>query len=99
MLLEKDWKVSYYRRLFEIFDEHFIYITKTLNLKASTISITTCFSEIIDAFNDHSSTIHFFFFFFFFLREEQCQFKYQYVGENEVTMVILNMAKKDEPIW
>ena len=94
MLLEKDWKVSYYRRLFEIFDEHFIYITKTLNLKASTISITTCFSEIIDAFNDHSSTIH-----FFFLRKEQCQFKYQHVGENEVIMVILNMAKKDEPTW
>ena len=93
MLSEKDWKVSYQRRLFEIFNEHFIYITKTLNLKASTISITTCFSEIIDAFNDHSSTIH------FFLREEQCQFKYQYVGENEVAMVILNMAKKDEPIW
>ena len=40
-----------------------------------------------------------FIFFFFFLREEQCQFKYQYVGENEVTMVILNMAKKDEHIW
>ena len=41
----------------------------------------------------------FIFFFFFFLRVAQCQFKYQYGGENEVAMVILNMAKKDEPIW
>ena len=48
MILEKDCIVSDDRRLSEIFDGHFINITKTLDLKPSIIPTTASLPEIID---------------------------------------------------
>ena len=41
------------RILSEIFNEYFIIITKTLDLKLSTISTPTCLPEIVETFKDH----------------------------------------------
>ena len=92
MISEKDCIDSDDRRLSEIFNKHFINITKTLDLKLSIISITTSLSEIIDTFKDHP-TIKI----FFSLRREECQFKFHYVSENEVRKVILNVDEKRRP--
>ena len=45
------------RRLSEIFNEHFINITKTLDLKPSTISTTTSLPKIIETFKDHPAIL------------------------------------------
>ena len=55
MISEKDYIVSDNRRLSEISNEHFINITKTLDLKPSIISTTTSLPEIIETFKDHPS--------------------------------------------
>ena len=55
MISEKDCIVSDDRRLSEIFNEHFINITKTLDLKPSIISTTTSLPKILDTFKDHPS--------------------------------------------
>ena len=75
--------------IFEIFNEHFSNITKTLDLKPSIISTTISLPEIIETFKDHPSIKKI----FTFLREE-CQFKFHPVSENEVRKVILNMDEK-----
>ena len=54
-ILEKDCIVSNNRRLSEIFNENFINITKTLDLKPSIISTITSLPEIIETFKDHPS--------------------------------------------
>ena len=41
------------KRLSEIFNEHFINITITLDLKPSIISSTTSLPEVIETFKDH----------------------------------------------
>ena len=55
MISEKDCIVSDDRRLSEIFNEHFINITKTLDLKPSIILTTTSLPEILETFKDHPS--------------------------------------------
>ena len=55
MISEKDCIVSDDRRPSEIFKEHFISITKTLDVKPSIISTTTSLPEIIDTSKDHPS--------------------------------------------
>ena len=46
------------RRLSEIFNEHFINITKTLDLKPSIISTTTTsLPKIIETFKDHPTIL------------------------------------------
>ena len=93
MISEKDCIVSRDRRLSEIFNEHFINITKTLDLKPSIISTTTSLPEIIETFKDHPCIKK-----NFSLRREECQFKFHSVSENEFRKVILNMdEKKSEP--
>ena len=47
---EKDFIVSDDRRLSEIFNEHFIDITKTLDLKPRIISTTSSLPKIIQTF-------------------------------------------------
>ena len=89
MIPEKDCIVSDDRRLSEIFDEHFFNITKTLDLKPSTIPITTSLPEIIDTFKDHPSIKKILSF-----RREECQLKFHSVSENEVRKVILIMDEK-----
>ena len=61
MIWEKDSVVSDDRRLSEIFKEHFINITKTLDLKASITFTTTSLREIVETFNDHPSVNIFFY--------------------------------------
>ena len=56
MISEKDCIVSDTRRLSEIFNEHFINITKTLDLKPNITSTTSRLPEIIETFKDHPST-------------------------------------------
>ena len=73
-----------------IFNEDFINITKTLDLKPSIIPTTTSLPEIIETFKDHPSINN-----FFSLRGEECQFKFHSVSENEVRKVILNMDEKN----
>ena len=55
MISEKDWIISDNRRLSDIFIEHFINITKTLDLKPSIISTTTSLPEIIETYKDYPS--------------------------------------------
>ena len=55
MISEKDCIVSGERRLYQLFNEHFINITKTLHLKTSIISTTTSRPEITETFKDHPS--------------------------------------------
>ena len=55
MISEKDCIVSDDRRLFKIFNTHFINITKTLNLKPSIVSTNKSLSETIETFKDHRS--------------------------------------------
>ena len=54
MISEKDCIVSDDRRLSEIFNEHFINITKTLDLKPSISPTTTSIPEIIETFKRSS---------------------------------------------
>ena len=89
MTSEKDCIISDDRRLSQIFNEHFINITKTLDLKSSIISTTTSLPEIIETFKDHPSIKN-----IFSLRREECQFKFHSVSENEVRKVILNIYEK-----
>ena len=89
MTSEKDCIISDDRRLSQIFNEHFINITKTLDLKSSIISTTTSLPEIIETFKDHPSIKN-----IFSLRREECQFKFHSVSENEVRKVILNIHEK-----
>ena len=60
MISEKDCIVSDNRRLSEIFNEHFINVTKTLDLQPSIISTTTSLPEIIETFKDHPSVKKYF---------------------------------------
>ena len=53
IISEKDCIVSDDRRLSEIFNQHFINITKTLDLKPRIIPTTTSIPEIIKTFKDH----------------------------------------------
>ena len=55
MISEKDCLVSDDRRLSEIFNTHFINITKTLDLKPSIISTNKSVPEIIETFKNHPS--------------------------------------------
>ena len=86
MISEKDCIVSDDRRLSEIFNEHFINITKTLDLKPSIIPTTASLPEIVETFKDYPSVKK-----IFTLRREECQFKFHSISENEVRKVILNM--------
>ena len=89
MIWEKDCVVSDDRRLSEIFNEHFINITKTLDLKASITFTTTSLRELIETFNDHPSVN-----ISFYSEKKKCQFKFHYVNENQVRKTILNMDEK-----
>ena len=89
MISEKDCIVSDDRRLSEIFNEHFINITKTLDSKPSISPTTTSIPEIIETFKDHPSIKK-----IFSLRREKGQFKFHSLSENEVRKVILNMDEK-----
>ena len=62
MISEKVFTVSVGIELSEIFNDHFLNITKTLDLKPDIISTTTSLPEIIGAFQDNTSIK-------FFLRE------------------------------
>ena len=86
MISEKDCTVSDDRRLSEIFNTHFINITKTLDLKPSIFSTKKSVPEIIETFKDHPSIKQIFSF-----EREKCQFKFHFVSENEVWKVTLNM--------
>ena len=87
MISEKNCLVSDDRRLFEMFNEHFININKTLDLKPSIVSTTTSLPKIIESFKDHPNIKK-----MFSLRKKECQF--HSVCENEVRKVILNMNEK-----
>ena len=89
MISQNDCRVSDDRRLSENFNEHFISITKILDLKPSIISTTTSLPETIETFKDHPSIKK-----FFSLRREECQFKFHSVSENEVRKFILNLDEK-----
>ena len=89
MVSEKDCIISDDRRLPEIFDGHFINVTKTLDLKPSIIPTTARLPEIIETFKDYPSVKK-----IFTLRREECQFKFHSISENEVRKVILNMDEK-----
>ena len=89
MISEKNCLVSDDRRLFDMFNEHFININKTLDLKPSIISTTTSLPKIIETFKDHPSIKK-----IFSLQKKECQFMFHYVCENEVRKVILNMNEK-----
>ena len=89
MISEKDWIVSDDRRLSEIFNEHFINVAKTLDLKPSIILTTTSLPKITETFKDHPSVKK-----IFSLRREECRFKFHSVSENEVRKVISNMDEK-----
>ena len=67
MISEKDCIVCDDRILSEIFSEHFINISKTLDLKPSIISTTTNLPEIIESFKDYPSIRN-----IFSLRREEC---------------------------
>ena len=56
MISEKDCIVSDDRRLSEIFNTHFINITKTLDLKPSIFSTKKSVPKIIETFKDNPST-------------------------------------------
>ena len=75
MISEKDCIVSDKRRLSEIFNEYFINITKTLDLKPSIISTTTSLPEIIETFKDPPSIKK-----ISSLQREECQFKFHSVN-------------------
>ena len=89
VISENDCIVSDDRRPSETFNEHFINITKTLDLKPSIISTTTSLPEIIETFKDHPIIKK-----IFSLRRGECQFKSHSVSENEVRKVIQNMNEK-----
>ena len=63
MISEKVFTVSVGIELSEIFNDHFLNITKTLDLKPDIISTTTSLPEIIGAFQDNPALN------FFFVRE------------------------------
>ena len=77
------------RRIFEIFNKHFINITKTLDLRPSIISTTKIIVEIIETFKYAPRIKN-----FLSLRIEECQFKFYSVIENEIRKVILNIDEK-----
>ena len=85
----KDCIVSDDRKLSKIFNEHFISITKTLDLKPSIISTTTSLPGIIETFKDHPRIKE-----ISSLRRKACRFKFHFVSENEVKKVVLNMDEK-----
>ena len=89
MISEKDYIVSDDRRLSEIFNTHFINITKALDLKSSIISANKSAPEIIETFKDHSSIKK-----IFSLRREECQFMFHSVRKNKVRKVTFNMDGK-----
>ena len=86
MTSEKDYIVSYDKRLSEIFNENVINITKTLDLQPSIISTTASISEIIETFKDYPIINK-----ICSLQREECQFKLHSIVENEVRKVVLNM--------
>ena len=90
MISEKDCIVSDDWRLSEIFNTHFVNITKTLDLKPGIISTTTILPEIMETLKDHPSIKE-----IFSLRREVCQFKFHSVRENEVRKIILNMDEEE----
>ena len=61
MISKKGYIVSDDRRLSEIFNTHFINITKTLDLKPSVISANKSVTAIIETFQDHPSIKKIFF--------------------------------------
>ena len=61
MISKKGCIVSDDRRLSEIFNTHFINITKTLDLKPSVISANKSVPAIIETFQDHPSIKKIFF--------------------------------------
>ena len=80
MISEKDCKVSDNKGLSGIFNEHFINIIKTLDLKPSIISTTTTsLAKIIEAFKDHPNIKK-----IFSLERNECQFRFNAVSKNEV---------------
>ena len=88
MISEKDI-VSDDIRLSEIFNAHFISITKTLDLKPSIISTNKSVPDIIETFQGQPSIKK-----MFSSRREESQFKFHSLSENEVRKVILNMDGK-----
>ena len=88
MISEKDI-VSDDIRLSEIFNAHFISITKTLDLKPSIISTNKSVPDIIETFQGQPSIKK-----IFSSRREESQFKFHSLSENEVRKVILNMDGK-----
>ena len=85
MISEKDCIVSDDRRVSEVFNEHFINTTQTLDLKQSIMSTATSLPEIIETFKDHPSIRK-----IFSLR--RAEFKFHSI--NEFRNVILNMDGK-----
>ena len=57
MISEKVFLFSDDSRLSEIFNEHFINITKTLYLKPSIISTIKSLPEIMETFKNHPSIL------------------------------------------
>ena len=69
-MYQKDCIDSDDRILSEIFNEYFIIITKTIDLKPSTTSTTTCLPEIIETFKDYLALT------ILNLWREECQLKF-----------------------
>ena len=90
MISEKDSIASDDKRVSEIFNTHFINITKILDPKPSIISINVSLPEIIETFKDHPSIKK-----IYSIRREECQFKFHSISENEFRKVILNMDGKE----
>ena len=84
MISEKDI-VSDDIRLSEIFNAHFISITKTLDIISTNKSVP----DIIETFQGQPSIKK-----MFSSRREESQFKFHSLSENEVRKVILNMDGK-----
>ena len=89
MISEKGCILSDTRRLSEIFNTHFVNITKTLDLKPSIVSTNKSVPEIIETFKDHPSIKK-----VFSLRRMEFQFKFHFVSENKVRKFVLNMEGK-----
>ena len=89
MISEKDCIISDDKRLSEIFNTHFINITKILDLKPSIISTNKSVPEITETFKERPSIKK-----IYSLRREDCQFNFHSASENEVRKVILNMVRK-----
>ena len=92
MISAKDCTFSDDTGLSEIFNEHFVNITKTLDLKPSFCSTAIRFPKIIEASKDYCSIERMFSF-----QRDEFQFKFHSLSENHFRKKNLTSMKKGEP--